>query len=195
MAIAPTLNGSFLYASNFHDGTVDVFDAHFKKVSSPGGFSDPAIPPGYAPFGIQNIHGLIYVTYAKQDAAKHDDVKGIGHGFIDVYTTDGFLVDRLVSRGVLDSPWGLTVAPPGFGRFAGKLLAGNFGDGRINVFDPFTGAFLGQLRGERGGPIIIDGLWGLIVGNPTVGGPNTVLFSAGINDEANGLVGALNTSR
>ena len=112
LAIAATLNGSFLYASNFHDGTVDVFDTKFKKVTSPGGFSDPTIPPGYAPFGIQNIHGLIYVTYAMQDAAKHDDVAGPGRGFVDVYTTDGFLVERLVSRGALNSPWGMVLHRP-----------------------------------------------------------------------------------
>ena len=192
LAIAATLNGSFLYASNFHDGTVDVFDGQFQKVTSPGGFTDPRLPTGYAPFGIQNIHGLIYVTYAKQGDDKVDDVPGAGHGFIDVYTTDGFLVQRLASGGVLNSPWGLTVAPQGFGRFAGKLLVGNFGNGRINVFDTFTGSFVGWLQDERGLPLTIDGLWGLTVGNGVTGGPNTVLFSAGLNDEADGLLGALN---
>jgi len=191
LAIAATLNGSFLYASNFHDGTVDVFDGAFHKVVSPGGFVDSSLPEGYAPFGIQNIHGLIYVTYALQNDERHDDVKGRGHGFIDIYTTDGFFVDRLASRGALDSPWGLVLAPAGFGRFAGKLLVGNFGDGRINVLDALSGAFKGQLRDDHRQPIVIDGLWGLLVGNGATGGPGSVLFSAGLNDEADGLLGTL----
>ena len=191
LAIAATLSGSFLYASNFHDGTVDVFDTAFHKVTAPGGFVDAYLPAGYAPFGIQNIHGLIYVTYALQDDQRHDDVKGRGHGFIDAYTTDGFLVDRLASRGALDSPWGMAIAPAGFGRLAGKLLVGNFGDGRINVFDALTGGFRGQLRDEHRRPITIDGLWGLLPGNGATGGPASVLFSAGPDDEANGLLGAL----
>ena len=195
LAIAATLNGSFLYASNFHDGTVDVFDAKFKKVVSPGGFVDNRLPAGYAPFGIQNLHGLIYVTYALQDARKHDDVKGRGHGFIDVFTTDGFMLHRLASRGVLDSPWGLAIAPAGFGAFGGDLLVGNFGNGRINVLDPIDGEHVGALRGADDEPIVIDGLWGLLPGNGATGGPSSVLFSAGLNGEADGLVGALNASR
>jgi uncharacterized protein (TIGR03118 family) len=194
LAIATTLDGSRLYATDFHNGRVDVLDGQFKPVTTlaPGSFTDPALPSGYAPFGIQNIHGLIYVTYARQDAAKHDDVAGPGHGFVDVYTTDGFLVRRLATRGTLNSPWGMTLAPPLFGRFAGDLLVGNFGDGRISVFDSLSGAFLGQLRDEHGRRITIDGLWGLRVGTAASGGPNTVLFSAGPNGEANGLLGALN---
>jgi uncharacterized protein (TIGR03118 family) len=191
LAIASSGDGTFLYASNFHDATVDVFDTNFQNVTLAGDFSDPSLPGGYAPFGIQELHGLIYVTYAKQNDAKHDDVAGRGHGFIDVYTVDGFFVKRLASRGSLDSPWGMVTAPASFGDFAGKLLVGDFGDGRINVFDPFSGRFLAQLRNEAHRPIAIDGLWGLKVGTAATAGTGTVLFSAGINGEADGLLGAL----
>jgi hypothetical protein len=128
-------------------------------------FTDPAIPAGYAPFNIQELAGQLYVTYAKQDAALHDDVAGQGHGFVDVFTTDGALIRRLVSHGQLNSPWGLALAPAGFGGFGGALLVGNFGDGHINAYNPDTGTHLGQLRGAGGHPIVIDGLWALWFGN------------------------------
>jgi uncharacterized protein (TIGR03118 family) len=194
LATATSDSGTFLYAANFHDGRVDVFNSTFQPTSTPGGFTDPTIPDGYAPFGIQAIHNLIYVTYAKQNALAHDDVAGPGHGFVDVYTTDGFLVERLASRGALNSPWGMAIAPSSFGRFAGMLLVGNFGDGRINVFNPFNGRSLGQLETSPGHPLTIDGLWGLEVGTPTTGGTQTVLFSAGIDGEADGLLGAINAA-
>jgi uncharacterized protein (TIGR03118 family) len=192
LAIASTGYGTFLYAANFHDGTVDVFNSKFKQVHLPGSFTDPSIPAGYAPFGIQNIGGHIYVTYAKQNAQKHDDVSGPGHGFIDIYTPGGQLVKRLASRGALNSPWGVARAPRGFGPFGGDLLAGNFGDGQINVFTPFSGKFLGQLRDTHSRPISIDDLWGLRFGTATTGGTHTLLFSAGINDEKDGLLGSIN---
>ena len=192
LAIATSDNGTFLYLSNFHDARVDVFNSQFQLTQTPGGFTDPGIPDGYAPFGIQSLHGLIYVTYAKQNSLAHDDVAGAGHGFIDIYTTDGFLVKRLASRGALDSPWGLAIAPTSFGRFAGNLLVGNFGNGEINVFDPFSGHNVGQLEDSHNKPITIDGLWGLKVGTATTGGTQTVLFSAGINGESDGLLGSIN---
>lgn len=195
LALATGTSGTFLYATNFHDGTVDVFNNQFQLVTSPGGFRDPRIPLGYAPFGIAALHGLIYVSYAEQNAQAHDDVAGPGHGFIDVYTPDGFLLERLASRGALNSPWGMTIAPSNFGRFGGDLLVGNFGNGRINVFDPFSGRFLGPLEGTGGAPLSIDGLWGLTVGTASTGGTQTVLFSAGINHEADGLLGSLNPSQ
>ena len=137
------------------------------------------MPAGYAPFGIQDLNNLIYVTYAKQDAQKHDDVAGPGHGFIDVYTPDGFLVERLASRGTLNAPWGMAIAPSSFGRLVGMLLVGNFGDGRINVFNPFTpNRFLGQLKDQQGRAITIQDLWALTVGTASTGGTGTVLFSA-----------------
>ena len=195
LAIAATDEGTFLYASNFHDGTVDVFDSTFRQAQFLGKFLDPSIPATYAPFGIQAIDGLIYVTYAEQNAQKHDDLAGAGHGFIDIFTTDGLLVKRLASRGTLNSPWGLARAPAGFGHFSGKLLVGNFGDGRINAFDQFSGNFAGQLHNEHGEPISIDGLWGLRFGTATTGGTTTMLFSAGINGENDGLVGSINTAQ
>lgn len=192
LAIASTRFGTFLYASNFHDNRVDVFNTRFHRVHLFGDFRDRHLPRGYAPFGIRAIDGFIYVTYAKQDADRHDDVAGPGHGFIDVFTPSGFLVERLVSRGALDSPWGLEVAPRGFGPFGGKLLVGNFGNGRIHAYGLFSGRPDGTLRTEHHKPVTIDGLWALQFGTATTGGTGTLLFSAGLNGEADGLVGAIN---
>ena len=195
LTIASTDGGTFLYASNFHDGTVDVFNSSFQLVHLSGDFQDPALPAGYAPFGIQAIGNFIYVTYALQNADKHDDVAGPGHGFIDIYTKDGFLVKRLVSGGDLNSPWGLTLAPGAFGRFSAKLLVGNFGDGLIHGYTRFSGHPKGALLDEHGQPILIDDLWALRFGTDTTGGERTLLFSAGINDEMDGLVGSINRIR
>jgi uncharacterized protein (TIGR03118 family) len=192
LTIASTRFGTFLYATDFHNGRVDVFNSRFHLVHLPGHFRDRFLPKGYAPFGVRAIDGFIYVTYAKQDADKHDDVAGLGHGFVDVFTSSGFLVERLVSRGALNSPWGLEVAPKGFGPFGGKLLVGNFGDGRIHAYGLFSGRPDGTLRTRHHKPITIDGLWALQVGTATTGGTGTLLFSAGLNDEADGLVGAIN---
>ena len=126
---------------------------------------DPRIPAGFAPFNVQELAGQLYVSYAKQDSRLKDDVAGQGNGFVDVFTNDGALVKRLVTRGQLNSPWGLALAPASFGRFGGALLVGNFGDGRINAYNPKTGTHLGQLRGTNGKPIDIDGLWALMFGN------------------------------
>jgi uncharacterized protein (TIGR03118 family) len=195
LAIARTDDGTFLYASNFHDGTVDVFNSHFDKVHLEGNFRDPAIPTGFAPFGIQAIRRFIYVTYALQKPGAHDDQAGPGNGFIDIYTKEGFLVKRLVSRGDLNSPWGLALAPRGFGPFSGDLLVGNFGDGLIHAYEPFSGRPEGALLDEQGQPIQIDDLWALKFGTDTTGGEHTLLFSAGINDEMDGLVGSINHVR
>ncbi|MGH3419728.1 MAG: TIGR03118 family protein [Streptosporangiaceae bacterium] len=192
LTIASTRFGTFLYATDFHNGRVDVFNSRFHLVHTPGAFRDRHLPRGYAPFGIRAINGLIYVTYAKQDADRHDDVAGRGHGFIDVFTPSGFMLERLVSRGALNSPWGLEVAPRGFGPFGGKLLVGNFGNGRIHAYSLFSGRFDDTLRTEHHKPITIDGLWALQVGTATTGGTGTLLFSAGLNGEADGLVGAIN---
>jgi uncharacterized protein (TIGR03118 family) len=192
LTIASTRHGTFLYASNFHDGTVDVFNSQVQLVHLRGHFRDRRLPAGYAPFGIQEIGGLIYVTYALQNAAKHDDVKGPGHGFIDIYTNNGFLVKRLVSRGDLNSPWGLALAPDGFGAFGDRLLVGNFGDGLIHGYGLFSGRPHGALLDEHRQPIQIDDLWALHFGTAATGGTRTLLFSAGINDEKDGLVGSIN---
>ncbi len=192
LAIASTRHGTFLYASNFHDGTVDVFNSQFQLVHLRGDFRDRRLPAGYAPFGIEEIRGFIYVTYALQNATKHDDVAGLGHGFIDIYTNNGFLVKRLASRGDLNSPWGLAMAPDGFGPFGDRLLVGNFGDGLIHAYGLFSGRPRGALLDEQRQPVQIDDLWALKFGTATTGGTGTLLFSAGINDEKDGLVGSIN---
>jgi uncharacterized protein (TIGR03118 family) len=192
LALGSNSSGNFLFATNFHNGTVDVFDTHFAPVSLAGSFTDPSIPSGFAPFGIANLNGQLYVTYAKQDADKEDDVAGPANGFVDIFDTNGNLIRRLVTHGRLNSPWGLTFAPADFGQFSNDLLVGNFGDGRINVVDPTTGDFLGQLRDRDNRAITIDGLWGLAFGNGANAGPTTTLFfTAGIDDEAHGLFGSL----
>ncbi len=195
LAIGKRDRATFLYATNFHASRIDVFNGKFVRVGSPGGFTDPGIAGGYAPFGIQSLGGNLYVTYAEQDAAKHDDVKGPGHGFVDVYDTAGHLLRRLVTRGVLNSPWGLVMAPAEFGAFSGDLLVGNFGDGAINAYDPRTGAFQGALVNTDGNPIAIDSLWGLRFGNGTTGTPHTLMFTAGIGGEAHGLFGEITAAK
>jgi len=191
LALDHSSTGPLLLAANFHDNRIDVFNGSFVLQPDTGMFHDGSIPNGYAPFNVAQLNGRVYVTYAMQDAERHDDVAGPSHGFVDVFTNDGALVRRLVTHGPLNSPWGMTIAPPNFGQFSGDLLIGNFGDGRIRAFDPNTGAVLGILRGTNGGPLEIDGLWGLIVGDAAAGGPNAVWFSAGPDDESHGLLGIL----
>ena len=193
LAMAQASDGhTYLYAANFRSGRVEVYDSNFKPVQLPGGlFVDPRIPAGYAPFNVQELAGKLYVTYAEQDAALHDDVAGRGHGFVDVFTNDGAFVKRLVTRGQLNSPWGLALAPAGFGRFGGDLLVGNFGDGHINVYNPDTGAHLGELSQANGHPIVIDGLWALSFGNGNAAKTNELLFSAGPDGESHGLLGKI----
>jgi uncharacterized protein (TIGR03118 family) len=195
LALATTSAGTLLYGADFHHGRIDVFDAGFNLVHLSGRFQDRKLPRGYAPFNIQELDGRLYVAYAKQDADREDEVAGPGRGFVDVYSTSGQLLRRLVRRGQLNAPWGLVQAPAaGFGRFSGDLLVGNFGDGRINAYDPRTGAFRGRLRHEDGTPIQIEGLWALRFGNGVTGDPTTLLFTAGIDDEAHGLFGAIQTA-
>ena len=188
--------GGFLFATNFRSGRIDVFGPSggtkglFMPAMTDGGFIDRHIPAGYAPFGIANIDGDLFVTYAKQDDQKHDDVAGRGHGFVDVFDTDGHLLRRFASRGTLDSPWGVTRASFAFGRFSGKILIGNFGDGRINVFND-DGTFVDQLEDANGNPLAIDGLWTLTLGGGRNSSPDTLYFSAGPNKEVNGLFGTI----
>jgi len=193
LALSAGGNGQLLYATDFHNGKIDVWDSGFNPVSLPAGaFTDPKIPAGFAPFGIQSINGNLYVTYAKQDADRHDDVAGKGLGYVDVFDPNGNLIDRIVSKGPLNAPWGLALAPAGFGEFAGALLVGNFGDGRINAFDLMTGKHLGELKSDKGKPIEIEGLWGLAFGNGFNGQPvNTLFFTAGPGDEEHGLYGRI----
>jgi uncharacterized protein (TIGR03118 family) len=202
LAIDSATAGQRLYATDFHNGKVDIFDSSFHAVTIAGSFTDPNIPAGFAPFGIQNINGAIYVTYALQDEDQHDDVAGPGNGFVDAYDTSGNLIRRVASAGELNSPWGLALAPQDFGRFSGDLLIGNFGDGRIHAFDPNqlseAGEFepVGLLHSAAGKPVKIDGLWALQFGHGTnassANGPtNTLFFTAGPAEEDHGLFGSL----
>jgi len=195
LAIATTPNGTYLYATDFHNNSINVFPGTGAPSLS-GTFTDPNLPAGYAPFNIQTIGGKLYVTYAVQDAAKHDDVSGPGHGIVDVFDLQGNFLQRLISNGPLNSPWGMAIAPTGFGSFGNDLLVGNFGDGTINAFDPSTGNFLGQLDGANGMPLVNLGLWDLTFGNGGSGGSKSDLFfTAGIPGdgmvEDHGLFGSI----
>jgi uncharacterized protein (TIGR03118 family) len=184
--------GSFLLAADFHNARVDVYDSLFRRSNLPAPlFTDPRLPRGYAPFNVEFLAGHVYVTYAKQDAEGTDEVAGRGFGFVDVFNRFGQLERRLASRGPLNAPWGMEIAPASFGAFAGDLLVGNFGDGRISVYDRGTGRLRGQLRDAHGTAVAIDGLWDLITGTATTGGTDVVWFSAGPGDEEHGLVGML----
>jgi len=192
LAMTGAGNGSLLYATDFHNNRVDVFDSNFKQVTLSGKFADPSLPPGFAVFGIQAIGGNLYVSYAVQDAEKKDDVKGAGLGIINVFDPNGNLLQRLATAGPLNSPWGMVLAPAGFGHQSNRLLVGNFGDGHINVFNLSTGTSEGQLCDGNNSPIVISGLWGLAFGNGFAAQPvNTLFFAAGINEEKGGLYGRI----
>ena len=192
LAIGTNAVGDHLYGTDFAHGTVNAFNGSFNAVSLTGSFTDPNLPAGYAPFGIRNIGNQLYVTYAVRNPATGDDVAGPGNGVVDLYDLDGNFVRRLTTGGVLNSPWGLAMAPAGFGPFGGNLLVGNFGDGAINAFDPATGNLVGTLMDKSNTPIAIDGLWGLDFGNGSSGGPTDVLyFTAGPGDEGHGLLGSI----
>jgi len=196
LAIGTTASGTYLYATDFHNGQITVLPGTGAPALT-GHFTDPNLPAGYAPFNIQNIGGQLYVTYAVQDAAKHDDVAGAGNGIVDVFDLQGNLVKRLISNGgPLNSPWGMAIAPDGFGNFGSDLLVGNFGDGTINAFDPTTGKLLGQVDGSDGKPLVNLGLWDLTFGNGGNGGsPDDLYFTAGIPGpgevEDHGLFGSI----
>jgi len=192
LAIDSTTAGTRLYASDFANARVDVFDATFAPVTIAGAFEDPQLPARYAPFGIQTLAGSVYVAYAKQNEAGDEEVAGDGLGVIDKYDLDGRFLARVATGDALDAPWGMALAPAGFGRFSVKLLVGNFGNGRINVFDAVTFEPKGHLKGDDGKAIVIDGLWGIAFGNGGNAGPKTTLFfAAGPNEEEDGLFGRL----
>jgi uncharacterized protein (TIGR03118 family) len=189
-----TLNDR-LYATDFHNARVDSFDASFKPLSL--GFSDPKIPKGWAPFGIQALNGNIFVTYAKQDGAKRISVPGGGSGYVDEFNPDGVLIARVASQGnahaPLNAPWGLALAPANYGAFSGDLLVGNFGNGRISAYQQLASGkwvYKGQLRVASGAPIVLDGLWAIAFGNGASAGPaNNLYFLAGPSGQTHGLFG------
>lgn len=204
IAIASRAEGPLLYAADFANNKIDVYDGAMNRLELPGAFTDPAIPAGFAPFNIQNLNGSLYVAYAKQNGQHHDDLPGAGNGYLDIYDLNGLLLRRLVSGGPLNSPWGMAISPPDFGDFGAALLAGNFGDGAINAFDPLSGKFLGALRDQFGDTIHIGGLWGLTFGNgsrsspaavPSGGDAHTLYFAASLggpdSNDSHGLLGAI----
>ena len=194
-AFAEISGAGYLYAANFRAGTIDVLKGQSGAPDLLAKFTDPNLPGGYAPFNIQNLGGTMYVAYAQQDAAKFEEVTGAGKGFVSAFDLQGNFIARIASQGALDAPWGLAIAPSSFGAFAGKLLVGNFGDGLINVFDPTTQTFLGQLEASDGSPLAIDGLWALTPGNSATGGSagssERIYFTAGPDDEEHGVFGVL----
>jgi len=191
LAVAQTPSGDFLYAADFHNNHVDVFDAGFHPVPA-AAFIDPGLPARFAPFGIQTINGKIFVAYAKQDEDAEDEIAGDGFGFVSMFNSDGSFVARVASRDALNAPWGMAMAPAHFGRFSDDLLVGNFGNGRINVFDGRTFEPKGHLKNTRGKAVVIDGLWGIGFGNGGAAGPvNVLYFAAGPHDESAGVFGRI----
>lgn len=193
VAIAQSNGANFLYAANFHAGTIEVYDRNYMPVTLPAGaFSDPRIPSGFAPFNIQNIEGRLFVAYAKQDEDREDEEAGPGLGYVDEFDADGNLLLRLKKGRWMNAPWGMVLTPSDFGKLSNRLLVGQFGSGEIASFDPVTGNFQGLLRGVHGQPLTIEGLWALSFGNGATAGPtNTLYFTAGIDDEAHGLFGTI----
>lgn len=192
LTIGKRKKSEYLFAADFHNARIDVFSAKFKAVPmSASAFVDDNLPAGYAPFNIANLDGQLYVTYALQDGSAHDDVGGPRHGFIDVFQMDGTFVKRFASRGTLNSPWGMTIAPHTFGKFADHILVGNFGNGQISVFSR-KGKFVGFVNDDAGDPIVVEGLWGIAFGNGSgSGAANTLFFAAGPEEEAHGLFGSI----
>ena len=194
LAIGTSTAGGTLYAANFRSGRIDTFGPGFTAVTLAGSFSDPAAPAGFAPFNIWNLGTTLYVTYAKQDSKQFLDAGGAGNGYVAAFDMNGNLLQHLISGGVLNSPWGVAIAPAGWGAFGGALLVGNFGDGHINAFNATTGAALGTLQDSTGNPIVIQGLWALLFGSGTKADGNTLYFTAGQpngSPTARGLIGSI----
>jgi uncharacterized protein (TIGR03118 family) len=192
IAIAGNGTDLRLYAADFHNGKIDVLDNTFAPTTVSGRFADPTMPARFKPFNIMNLQGNLYVAYAVREDDGDDEVAGEGLGFVDVFDADGFLIERVASRGKLNAPWGMAIAPAGFGRFSNHLLVGNNGDGRINAYDLKNFSFDGQLHMPNGRLLTIDGLWGLSFGNGFQHQPtDTLFFTAGPNEETNGLFGKI----
>jgi uncharacterized protein (TIGR03118 family) len=198
LAIATARTGDQIYAANFAQGKITVFDTNFKEVATKHGqFQDRLLPKGFVPFNVQALSGHLFVAYAKLDPSTHQLVETKGAGLVDEYTNDGALVDRIVTGQTLNAPWGLAIAPEGWGKLTGSLLVGNFGDGKINVVPPrrhggFSPYVVSQLRDNTTGKVLsIERLWSLQVGTATTGGTDSIWFTAGINAEQDGLLGVL----
>jgi uncharacterized protein (TIGR03118 family) len=194
LAIGNNSRGLFLYATNFRTGKIAVWNSTFgadATLNGNGKFIDNTIPSTFAPFGIHNINGQLWVTYAKQDAVKHDPVPGAGRGFVDVFDTDGNLLRRFAARGVLNAPWGVVLAPAHFGQFGNDILIGNFGDGKISAWDLKTRNFIDWLRDDQGKVIKLGTLWELVFGGGLGASPQTLYFTTGLEAEMHGLFGTL----
>ena len=196
LAIGTVGGATFLYATDLHNNKVDVFDTNFSKPAAmQGKFVDPNIPAGFAPFGIAALNGNLYVTFAKQDAAMHDEITGAGLGYVDVFDFSGNLVSQFASAGPLNAPWGIAIAPAGFGSLQGDVLIGNFGDGMINIFSPNGTALAnaeGPLMSSAGQPFVFPGLWSLVFGNGDSDKPVTTLFyTAGFANQTDGVFGGI----
>jgi uncharacterized protein (TIGR03118 family) len=189
LALLSTAQGSVLLATDFANGRIDAFDATFHPLDLGGRFHDPGLPKGYSPFNVFLAGGTVYVSYAKQVPGSEDEAHGPGLGVVDAYTDFGAHVHRIATHGTLNAPWGMAIAPAGFGSLTGDLLVGNFGDGRINAFH--DGHFAGQLRDTNNRKIFIDGLWALLPGTAASGGVGTLWYSAGPDDENHGRVGQI----
>ncbi len=196
VAIANNGAANFVFATDFHNGKIDVFDKNFALVpSTPGGFADKTIPKGFAPFGIQNVGGVLYVTYAQQDADRMDDVPGKSQGFVNCFDANGFRLRRFAQRAHLNAPWGIAQAPADFGESGTNILVGNFGDGTISAFDVGSGQFMGQLRVTNGEVRAIEGLWGIAFGNDARSQPHqSLFFAAGPGGEGHGLYGRIDAA-
>src|SRR5437763_3865485 len=197
LAIAPSATGDHLYAANQAQNSIDVFDSTFQRVATaPSAFRDRRLPRDYAPFNVQNLGGQLFVSYAKVDRKTGVEIHRVGLGIVDEYTPDGVFVARIASHQSLNAPWGMAIAPAEWGTLAGSLLVGNFGDGKISVIRAKTGGgfehhIAGVLRDSTGRSLRIDGLWALMPGTATMGGTNSIWFSAGLADEQHGLLGVL----
>ncbi|MFY9559391.1 MAG: TIGR03118 family protein [Terriglobales bacterium] len=188
LALITNATGPFLLATNFNSGAVDVYDGNFQPATLAGSFTDPTLPAGYAPFGIHVIGGSVYVTYAKQDAMKHDPITGKGFGYMSVFDVNGNFLSRFASAGMLNALWGVVMAPAsGFGLFSGALLIGNFGGGGINAYNAMTGKSLGMMKNEKGKALNNIGLWDMVFGAGGTGSPTTLYLTAGIFYESHGL--------
>jgi uncharacterized protein (TIGR03118 family) len=190
IAVDKNSTATYLLAANFNLGTIDVFDGSFNPATLQGNFTDPQIPSGFSPFSVHVLNGKVYVAYA-QISAQKKQVVGAGLGFVDVYDLDGNLIQEAIVQGSLNAPWGVAIAPSGFGSFGGDLLVGNFGDGVINAFDPNSFALKGSLQNAQGMPIANTGLWEIVFGSSTLGDPNTLYFAAGIGAGKDGLFGSI----